>query len=201
MLAYHSSQEDGVEERWIEASDSELINGCINGESEAWKVLVERYGRLIYTVAMRYDLSEADADDVFQTVCVILLNKLTTLRQPSKIGSWLVSITRRECWKLLRRREITSDPLEEQMENYTDPDELPDEMAARYEEQRRIREAMAKLSKRCRQLIHYLYYDRSNPSYEDIGRSMGMPEGSVGPTRARCLEKLRAVFRKKKRKK
>jgi len=178
-------------------NDRELIAACINGESWAWDVLVDRYKRLIYSVALRAGLGQEDASDVFQTVFTLLLEKLHTIRDPQGLGAWLITTTKRQSWRTLkkRRRESTDDKdaakkvaAAKQWLHSTHPEEN------RWMDQALVRDALARLGERCRQLLWMLYYDRSEPSYEQVSRRLKMPLGSVGPTRARCLQKMRKML-------
>lgn len=179
-------------------SDAELLAACRQGEAEAWDALVARYERLVYTVPYRYGLSQAEADDVFQSVWFSLLTHLPTLRQPERIAAWLVTTARRECWDRRRgaehERTYTVDPAE-----LPDPDPwfqtaTPEEVVERYDNHQNLRNVLRRLEERCRRLLHYLYNDPAQPSYGEIAVRLNMPVGSVGPTRARCLQKLRELL-------
>lgn len=181
--------------RYEHHSDAELIGACRQDEAAAWDELVARYERLVYTIPLRYGLSRAEADDVFQTVWITLLEKLDTLRDPERVASWLVTTTKRATWDLRRGAEhvrmYTTDPAElpEVLDGPTPEDEV-----ARFQQAERTRQAAARLDERCRRLLYYLYQDSDNPSYADIAEKLGLTPGSIGPTRARCLEKLRALL-------
>jgi RNA polymerase sigma factor (sigma-70 family) len=178
-----------------ECSDAQLVAACRQDSAAAWDELIARYERLVYTIPLRYGLSPAEAEDVFQTVWVTLLEKLPALQQPERVAAWLVTTARRATWDRRRGAE------HERTESF-DPAELPDGMAGetpeeivlRYQQQRQAQEALSELDERCRRLLHYLYHDHQNPSYADIARMMDISVGSIGPTRARCLEKLRALL-------
>jgi RNA polymerase sigma factor (sigma-70 family) len=177
-------------------TDTQLIEACLAGDSAAWSSLVERYQRLVYSVALRQGLSAEDADDVFQTVFVILLGKLDTCRDRERLGSWLVTITRREAWRVLRERAAHAATAgdEQQMAAQPAAEPAPETTFQEMEEQDLIRQAMERLGSRCRRLLQYLFYTQERPSYAEIGRELGMPEGSIGPTRARCLEQLKSIL-------
>ena len=177
-------------------TDTQLIEACLAGDRTAWNRLVERYQRLVYSVALRQGLSADDADDVFQTVFVILLGKLDTCRDRERLGSWLVTITRREAWRVLRERAAHANTTHDEQELATQPAAEPPPEAAfqELEEQDLIRQAIDRLGSRCRRLLWHLFYTQDRPSYADIARELGMPEGSIGPTRARCLEQLKGIL-------
>ena len=178
-----------------ECSDAELVAACRQNKAEAWDELVARYERLVYTIPLRYGLPTAEAEDVFQTVWVTLLEKLPTLQEPDRVAAWLVTTARRATWDRRRGAE------HERTDSY-DPAEMPEgeaeatpeELVLQYQQQRQTQDALAKLGERCRRLLHFLYQDQAQPSYADIAQMMGMTVGSIGPTRARCLEKLRSLM-------
>lgn len=177
-------------------SDTELIAGCISGESFAWDALVDRYKRLVYSIPLRSGLSADDSADVFQTVFTSLLRNLRRLRDPQGVAAWLITTAKRESWSLSRKRR-------REPANYEAVAALasanPGGVATRANEevwadQAYVQEALNLVGARCHDLLWSLYFDASDPSYEEIGRRLGMPEGSIGPTRARCLEKMRSIL-------
>lgn len=178
-------------------SDSELISACQRGEEAAWDALVARYERLVYTIPSRYGLTQTEINDVFQSVWLALLKNLESLRQPERIAAWLVTTTRRECWERRRgvnyEKVITSE-LDDQIIRKESDDPAPDELVATYERHEELRQAMGQLDSRCRRLLRLLYFDPEVPSYADVADQLGMPIGSIGPSRARCLKKLRKLL-------
>lgn len=176
----------------LQASDAHLIRACLRGDGRAWESLLERYERLIYSIPRRYGMSEHDAAEVFQNVCITLLEQLDRLRDHEKLGAWLVTTTRRECWRQWRKAEPTMQ--DGPVTSPAAPDESPEEVVAEYEEYTRVRAALERLADGCRNLLWLLYYDPEQPSYADIANRLHIPVGSIGPTRARCLEKLRLAL-------
>jgi RNA polymerase sigma factor (sigma-70 family) len=180
--------------------DRDLVSRCLEGDESAWEALIRRYQRLVYSIPIRYGMREEVAADIFQSVCVLLLEHLSTLKDRGKLASWLITTTTRECWRVshrLRREAPIGEMIEDDDPILPEtPDERPlvEEEQIRLEEQQHIREAVQALPDRCRRLLELLYYDETNPSYEEISRRMEMPVPSIGPTRARCLEKLRKVL-------
>jgi RNA polymerase sigma factor (sigma-70 family) len=188
-------------EKYGSRSDRELIAGCLNGDEHAWAGLIARYKRLIYSIPFKYRLSADDAADIFQTVCTILLENLHTLKDQSKISAWLTTTTARECWKLLRERRNEATyrnpgSLEKPPSNPIDPSAPPEELLCELEEQHLVRRALQMLDERCQQLLHYIFYERDTVSYHDIAKALHMPESSIGPTRGRCLAKLKKILTK-----
>lgn len=172
--------------------DSELIEACLNGDSRAWEVLLVRYQRLIYSIPLRYGLQEHDANDIFQNVSILLLENLSRLRNRERLGAWLVITTRRECWRVLRQRQDIS--LNAEMESIPGRQVASDSHAEddylTLERQVIIRSALGQLGLLCQKLLTLLFYQQPRPSYAQIAGELSLSEGSIGPTRARCLEKL-----------
>jgi len=170
----------------VTKADSELIKGCLGGDQTAWNELIERYERLIYSVARTFCQSREDASDVFQQVCLELYQRLSELRDHETLPAWLITVTRRQVAAMLKSRK-TLVPL--------DDDHLAaEDRIAWIENEHLVERAMLDLSERCRLLIDMLYLDPSQLSYVAIARQLGMPVSSIGPTRARCLEKLRKLL-------
>jgi len=131
-------------------SDPEIIEACLSGDARAWEALVTRYQRLIYTIPLRYGLSESDAGDIFQAVCVILLQNLARLRNRKRLGAWLVITTRRECWRLSRQRQQGATSLDVALlENKPNDEPKPEETFVHQERQALVRAAVERLENRC----------------------------------------------------
>lgn len=181
--------------------DRALLALCLESDAAAWESLLARYKRLIYSIPIRMALSPNDAADIFQSVCVKLLENLSTLRHQDRISSWLTITTKRESWRIaaLRRREHVMVPYDggdgsaESIEAASAEAPL-DEQQNMLEQQQILRDAVAALPERCRQLITMLFYSQNDLSYVEIARRMDIPRSSMGPTRARCLCKLRKML-------
>lgn len=182
--------------RTSETSDSELVARCLAGNSGAWEALIGRYRRLIYSIPNKFRFSATDCDDVFQTVVVKLLEHLADLKDESKVSSWLITTTTRHCIQV-RSQHLRNVTDEEGMDQEPDPGENTEEIHIRTDREQKIRDSIGELSDRCRRLLQLLFQDPRSPSYEEISREMEMPVPSVGPTRARCIEKLQLLLREK----
>jgi RNA polymerase sigma factor (sigma-70 family) len=180
----------------MEPSDERLVLACRAGDASAWEALIERYQRLIYAIARHAGLDDEQSADVFQRVFATLVERLDTIEQPAVIGSWLATTARHESWRLSRRerRARLSGEMSIIGEPPVDPAPLPDELLLRLEEQHRVRTAVAGLDERCRQLLILLFYRPEPPLYAEVAATLGMSEGSIGPTRSRCLQKLRRLL-------
>jgi RNA polymerase sigma factor (sigma-70 family) len=190
--------------RWTADDDRTLVEACLKGDSQAWETLILRYQRLIYSIPIRSGFSPADAADIFQSVCVKLMEKLSTLRKQEKISSWLMTTTTRECWRVVerRRREAGSqiygeDYAVDVAARLASAEPLADQQRIAFERQQAVREAIAHLSERCRNLISLLFYSKEEPSYAEIAHQINIPVNSIGPTRARCLQKLKRLLDEK----
>lgn len=167
------------------ANDAELVRACLAGDDGAWSALIERYARLVYSIPARHGLSRPDADDVFQDVWGLAVKHLASLRDGQTIAAWLITTTQRETWRVMRRRAPTpaSRAAEAEAEIGTHAEfEL-------VERRQRLREAMERLGSPCRELLEALFRE-DRPSYDVIAEQLSMARGSIGPTRARCLDKL-----------
>jgi RNA polymerase sigma factor (sigma-70 family) len=178
-------------------NDLELVSMCLQGDAEAWEALIKRYRRLIYSVPARFGFDTADAADVFQTVCLKLIEHLHEIKDESRICGWLLTTTTRECmyFRVLKNRETTRE--DGDLTEPEDPALNLEELKIVSEQQQAIREAVEELPDRCRALINMLYFDTRTRTYDEISRELGIPVASIGPTRARCLEKLRSIFRRR----
>jgi RNA polymerase sigma factor (sigma-70 family) len=166
-----------------------LVHAAAGGDQQAWSVLVDRYSKLVWAIARNHRLSADDAAEVSQTTWLKLAEHIDRLQDPSKVGGWLATTTRHEALRVLRGagRQI---PMGDDMPEPECPAvELDDELL-RSERDTLLWQAFSRLPARDQALLRLLVSDPM-PSYEEIGAAMGMPVGSVGPTRARCLERLR----------
>ena len=170
---------------------TDLVIRARNGDKQAWDALVERYAPLIWSICRKYRLGHADAEDVNQNVWLMLVDQLYALREPAALPGWLATTTQRECGRILRAARRTQ-PGGQVLE-----DSIPDEQATTAEEellkaerQAALREAFTCLPPGCQQLLAMLIQDPPVP-YAQISAELGIPVGSIGPTRRRCLDKLR----------
>jgi RNA polymerase sigma factor (sigma-70 family) len=171
-------------------SDWELIQACRAGDAQGWERLLNQYERFVYSVCLKTGLTIDDAADVTQLTFTILLQSLDKLRSDTRLPPWLATVARRHAWRVLktRRREAVDPELDlaenERLVGTTDSFE-------HWERLDWIHHGLEFLSDRCKSLIQALYLDPDEPSYEEIASRFGMALGSIGPTRARCLEQLK----------
>lgn len=182
----------------MEPNDEALVLACRRGDATAWETLVIRYQRLIYSIPRRAGLDEEASADVFQRVFMTLVEKIDSIEQPGRISAWLSTTARRETWRVCRHQRanmtLSSPDDESVIDSLVDEALLPDDLLLRMEEQHRVRIAVAALDDRCRNLLTMLFYQSDPPSYTEIAAALGISEGSIGPTRARCLQKMRRLL-------
>jgi RNA polymerase sigma factor (sigma-70 family) len=176
----------------------DLVSRANNGDAAAWDQLVERYAPLVWSICRRYRLSRPDTDDVGQGVWLRLVEHLPALREPAAVPGWLATTTHRECLRVLRisqrrdqhERPLPPDSAAELARHGASGAELPEAGLLEAERQAALREALASLPARCRQLLLLLVADPPL-SYAEISARLQLPVGSIGPNRGRCLEALR----------
>lgn len=182
-------------------SDEALVLACRRGDETAWETLIERFQRLIYSIPRRAGLDEDAAADVFQNVFTSLVERLDRIEQPDRIQAWLVTTAKRETWRaVLNRNESRSAAADDESEEdildrLPDQARLPDEVLLQLEKQHAVRTAVGSLDERCNQLLTLLFYRAEPPAYAGIAALLGISEGSIGPTRARCLQKLMRILK------
>jgi RNA polymerase sigma factor (sigma-70 family) len=185
----------------IETDDATLVACCRKGEAAAWAVLVRKYQRLVYAVVMRAGFDEHGAADVFQTVFSRLIEHMPKLQQPDRLQAWIVTTAKREALRarhvgqrtvsLTRDDDAEGDGLEDTL---ADEAPLAEEALSELQQLNRLRLGLDRLDGRCRDLLTLLFADdEDRPAYDEIARRMAMPVGSIGPTRLRCLGKLRQL--------
>ncbi len=169
-----------------------LVSAAAAGDARATEALIQRFSGLVWSIAWSYHLSGADAADVSQVVWLRLVENLGRIREPGSVGAWLASVTRHECLRLLRRceREITTAD-EVDLDDCSRDDEI-DRGLLSHERDAAIRQAFDCLPPRWRNLLEVLM-DAPLATYEEVAEAVGMPIGSIGPTRQRCLERLRSA--------
>ncbi len=177
-------------------TDDELIAACLAGDALSWAALVERYQQMVYAIPRRYRLPPEEAADVFQGVWSDLYRGLAGLRRGASLRAWLVTATTRRCQLHKRRRERQAgqsiDSVAPQL-----ADASPSALAVQEEAEthQAVREAIATLPPRCREMIRLLFFEDPPAPYAEVARRLGLAEGSIGFIRGRCLDKLRKALR------
>lgn len=174
--------------------DAELVEACLSGDEQAWSDLVDRYSRLIYSIPLRQGLGREEAADVFQAVCLDLVTHLPTLRDPQALAAWLIRNTARKVSRWRQRDGRYVDDGGETAEAAADPVDLPDEVIDHWQREQAVREGVAALPERCREMMRMLFFETPARPYREVAEALGVATGSIGFLRGRCLDRLRHVL-------
>ncbi len=171
-----------------------LMRRAANGDHQAWERLVDQYARLIWSITVSFKLVESDAADVAQTTWLRLIEHIDRIENPDRVGSWLAATARNECLRCLaaHKRVVPSQDDVELNGAVPHGPEIDERLLAD-ERARVVREALSRLPWRWRRLLELLMADPP-VSYADISDELGLPIGSIGPTRARSLARLRVLL-------
>ena len=170
----------------------DLVACARSGDKQAWDALVERYAPLIWSICRKYRLGQEDAEDVGQSVWMRLVDQLDKIRHPAALPGWLATTARRECGRVVRAARGPHAVV-----CGLDTENIPDEQAGATEQEllvaerhAALREAFTTLPPECQRLVTMLVADPPLP-YAEISTRLGVPVGSIGPTRGRCLDRIR----------
>ena len=182
-----------------DADDSTLVARCRAGDGSAWPVLVRRYQRLVYAIARSAGLDEQVAADVFQTVFMRLLQNLPRIAEPARLQAWIVTTAKREAWlqrrhgdRMVSMTAGDTDGADEEAWSGAESAPGPEETLQAWQQLALVQRGLARLDDRCKQLLLALFGSERSP-YDEVATRLGMPIGSIGPTRARCLARLRRL--------
>ncbi len=178
----------GDQHREQSGANAELVRGALAGDRGGWEGLVRKYNGSLYAVARSFRLDQATIDDAVQTTWLRLVEHLETLREPEAVGAWLMTTLRRHISSILRSRRCCVVGLDGA--DLPDPDRSPEEKVTACDRDARLRAALGRLPVRDRQLLTLLMVS-SSPGYGKVAAELRMPIGSIGPTRARSLDRLR----------
>jgi RNA polymerase sigma factor (sigma-70 family) len=172
-------------------SNTRLVRECLEGKQEAWSALIDRYKNLIYSIPVKYDFTPDEATDIFQSVCLEMLSELKNLRKPEALPKWIMQVAAHKCFhrkqQLLRVAAFDSGA---ELEKQTVP-AIAEGILSQAEEEEALREAIAGLPPRCRELVVMLFFEEPARPYREVASSLGIALGSVGFIRQRCLDRLR----------
>jgi RNA polymerase sigma factor (sigma-70 family) len=171
-----------------------LVRGAAEGDRRAWERLVDQYARLIWSITVEFKLADSDASDVAQTTWLRLLEHIDRIEYPDRVGSWLAATARNECLRSLaaRKRVVLSQDDTELSDPVGHEPEIDERLLAA-ERAQVVRDALARLPRRWQRLLEMLMADPP-ASYADISDELALPIGSIGPTRGRCLARLRVLL-------
>jgi RNA polymerase sigma factor (sigma-70 family) len=179
-----------------------LVTRCRAGDATAWQLIVKEYAALVHSVPVRYGLSQPEVEDVAQEVFFALAQGLHALEDADRLPAWLLTTARRYTWRALqqRRREapaVGADVAESDLAAGRLLAAAPptiSELFAGWARQELLAHSFNSLGDRCRLLLSLIFLDADEPSYEAIAERLAIPKGSIGPTRNRCLQQLRAIL-------
>ena len=180
-------------QRLPESDISLLVKGAASGDQAAWDALVARYTNLLWSIARGYRLERTDAADVVQVAWLRLVEHLPRLRDPERVGAWLATTVRRECLQVVSRRKRDLPVVDDVFDSVPDTSAPVDARLLADEQAATLWSAFEQISGRCQHLLRVLMADPP-PSYVEVSEVMEMPVGSIGPTRARCLDRLRVIL-------
>jgi RNA polymerase sigma factor (sigma-70 family) len=171
-----------------------LVRRATEGDRWAWERLVDQYARLIWAITRDFKLAESDAADVFQATWLRLLEHIDRLEQPARVGSWLAATARNECLRSMaaRKRVMLVQDDATLKDDVTGESEVDERLLAE-ESAQAVRDALSCLPGKWRRLVELLMADPP-ASYAEISDQLDLPVGSIGPTRGRCLERLRVLL-------
>ena len=171
-----------------------LVRGAAEGDRQAWERLVDQYARLIWSITAEFRLAESDAADVAQTTWLRLLEHIDRIEYPDRVGSWLAATARNECLRsLAARKKVVLAHDEDVLTGVVASMPEVDERILADERDQVVREALSRLPRRWQRLLELLMSDPP-ASYAEISDQLGVPVGSIGPTRGRCLAQLRVLL-------
>ncbi|MGI5453394.1 RNA polymerase sigma factor [Streptomyces sp. CA-249302] len=174
--------------------NAELLAGCARGEAEAWDETVDRFGRLVWSVARSHRVSRVEAEDVRQLTWFRLMQNADRIRDPERLGDWLATVARREAIKAATRdRRLVMVGDSSSLEHLLDHHESPEQITLRADRGQEVLRALDSLSDQCRELLLRALQDPP-ASYQEIADALSMPVSSVGPIRTRCLRRLRRAL-------
>ncbi|HEX4074931.1 MAG TPA: sigma-70 family RNA polymerase sigma factor [Candidatus Acidoferrales bacterium] len=184
-------REPHAKEKFKAWPDRRLVRECLNGNDEAWSILIDKYKNLIFSIPVKYHFSQDDASDVFQAVCLELLAELPKLRKPEALPKWIIQVTAHKCLhgKKYTQRNQSTDPNDPAFEQSTPA--RAESILREAEEEQRIRQVLDDLPPRCGQLMRMLFFEEPPRAYQEVARELGIAPGSIGFIRQRCLDRLR----------
>ena len=173
-------------ERWRAATDATLVAWAAEGGNSAFAELVRRHQRVVFSVARSCGLGREDAADVTQLAFAALADALGSIDDGARVRSWLCTVARRHSWRLRARRD---------RESFEDPPDraAEDDLVGRVDAVVDLVDALDRLRPKCRDLLTALYFSDQPLDYGEAALALGMPIGSIGPTRSRCLDQLRTI--------
>lgn len=178
--------------------DTKLIGDCLQHNEEAWRALVDRYGRLVASIPRRFGIPPEDAADIFQAVFLDLFNELSRLREPCTLQAWLIRVTTHKCYRWRRGRDSRlATPDAGWLETLEEDAPVIPDLLARLETEQTVRDAITALPPRCREMIELLFFEYPPLSYKEVAKRLRLATGSIGFIRGRCLQRMKVILEEK----
>lgn len=173
-------------------SDERLVRACLDGDDDAWAALIDKYKRLIYSVPIKYGASPEDAADIFQFVCLELFSHLSELRKTGALRGWIMTVAAHQSfhWKRRHRKRSDREQTNVDVEELEIVPAVVSDVTDSAEHEQMVREATARLSPRCQEMIRLLFYTEPPLPYKELAQRLGLAVGSIGFIRGRCLQRL-----------
>ena len=174
-----------------EWTNTRLVAECLRGNEQAWCTLVDRYKDLVFAIPLRYGAPQQDAADIFQAVWLELFNEISRLRDAESLQAWLIRVTTHKCYHWKRRQDSPADV--ERVELAANGTLVPDVLSG-LEREQMLRQAVAQLPPRCREMIELLFYQQPPVPYAEVAGRLKLAPGSIGFIRSRCLKRLKDIL-------
>jgi RNA polymerase sigma factor (sigma-70 family) len=179
-------------------TNTRLVEECLRGNEHAWRVLVDRYKNLVYSIPLRYGAPHQDAADIFQAVCLELFNELPRLREAEALQGWLIRVTTHKCYHWRRQQKnVTAEWNDVEIDSLPVDAALPADVLAELEREQIVRDAVGTLPPRCRHMIELLFFETPPIPYAEVAKRLSLATGSIGFIRGRCLKRLKLALEQK----
>lgn len=176
---------------WTQAA--RLFDSWRRGETAALDDLVRVLSPVLWHVVRAYGLDQHRAEDVVQSTWLTLVRRHESIAEVQSVGAWLMTTARREAWRVAKAESRAMPTDDEVLDRRTPKEHSAESEAVRHDEEDRLWSCVHTLSERCQRLLRIVAFD-DRPDYAGIARDLDMPIGSIGPTRGRCLAKLREAL-------
>lgn len=175
-------------------TNTRLVAECLRGNEQAWSALVDRYKDLVFAIPLRYGAPQQDAADIFQAVWLELFNDLARLRDAEALQAWLIRVTTHKCYHWKQRHDSPAG-----LEEIEIPaiGKLAHDVLSQLEREQMLREAIAQLPPRCREMIEFLFFQQPPLPYAEVAQRLKLAPGSIGFIRGRCLKRLKDILEAK----
>ena len=176
-----------------------LVSRCCEGRDDAWHELIDLVGPVIFSICRRSKLTRDESFDIYGQVCYELVKGIKSLREAEKLLSVVATITRRQIYAFYQKMQLVSYLDDETLHQIADDrNDDPEEVYEQTQRRKLLEDALAELTEKDRRLLSALFLDQGEPSYKEIAATLKMPVSSIGPLRAKALQKLCRILKKRK---